>query len=418
MKQAYQKWFNIQNDAYDLVMAAEASLEEQFKEHDAIRAYNQGKIIKAFQDNRLHSTDFGWRTGYGYDDIGRDKTEAIYASVFKAEDALVRPSIASGTHALSLCLFGLLGHGDQMLSIAGPPYDTLLKVIGVNGGAPGNLMESGVHYDQIDLKDGAIDYDGLRSKLNESKVKVVWIQRSTGYSDRPALTIKQMDKAIQIVRSVSDAIIVVDNCYGEFVEKKEPLEIGADLIAGSLIKNPGGGLAVSGGYIAGKAELIERIANRLTAPGIGKDCGLTYGTTRTTLQGLFQAPAVVNNAVKGALLFAKLFSDMGYSVTPSVNEKRSDIIEAIALEDSEKVESFCRAIQGAAVVDADAIPFPSPMPGYIDEVIMASGSFIDGSSIELSADGPLRPPYWVYFQGGMVYDQIRIAAMRVMNEYI
>ncbi|MDY4197066.1 MAG: methionine gamma-lyase family protein, partial [Peptoniphilaceae bacterium] len=339
----------------------------------------------------------------------------IFRDVFCAEDAIMRASIASGTHALATVLFSLLERGDRLLAVTGDPYDTLQEVIGIRGKEIGTLLEKGVIYDAVPLADGKPDYLRIEAALQKN-VKLIEIQRSTGYTDRRALTITEIQALIQHIRAVMpDVMILVDNCYGEFTEEKEPLEVGADVIAGSLIKNPGGGIAVSGGYIAGKKEIITRCINHLTAPGLGKDTGLTFGTTRTTLQGLFFAPHITMEALRGALLFAKTYESMGFRVVPASSDPRSDIIEAIELRDGEKVIAFCRAVQKAASVGSDAVPYPWDMPGYSDPVIMASGGFIDGSSIEVSADGPMREPYMVYYQGGVVYEQAKLACLLTVD---
>ena len=367
------------------------------------------------QGNRLSSTDFYWTTGYGYGDIGREKVESIYASVFNTEDALVRPTIASGTHAITLTLSGILRPGDELVAISGPPYDTLQKVIGVKGNSQGTLIEYGVVYKEIPLLENKIDLETVRETIS-SKTRMVMIQRSTGYSDRRALTIDEIEETIESIREYNnEVIIMVDNCYGEFIETKEPTDVGADIIAGSLIKNPGGGLALSGGYVAGKQDLVERVANRLTAPGLGKDCGLSFGTSRTTMQGLFLAPHIVSEALKGALVVAKAYKDLGFRVVPDVDDKRSDIIQAVELLLPERVSEFCIGIQAASAVDSYVTPEAWDMPGYEDKVIMAAGGFIEGSSIELSADGPMREPYYVYYQGGLTYEHCKLGLLISLN---
>lgn len=405
MRETIQQW----------IADAEAELSETFAYYDRIRGVNQRKVIRGMQSERLASSDFHWTTGYGYGDAGRDKCERIFAEVFETEDALVRPSIASGTHALALTLQGLLLPGDEMVSISGRPYDTMQKVIGLTGEETGSLSEYGIGYKDVPLKEGHFDLDAFAGVITE-KTKLVLIQRSSGYSLRAAHLISEMKLAIERVRQIHpDVIIMVDNCYGEFTDQMEPSQIGADVTVGSLIKNPGGGIAISGGYIAGKGPLIERIANRLTAPGLGKECGLSFGTTRLTLQGLFFAPMVVANAMKGATLFGHVFDRLGYSVFPGRDTKiRSDIVQGIILEDPAAVIAFCRAIQRASAIDSHVEPHPWEMPGYEDQVIMASGGFVEGSSIEMSADGPLRPPYAVFYQGGLSYDQCVFALEEVL----
>lgn len=394
----------------------EKKLEDKFDEYDEIADYCQLKILNSMQEHKLASTDFSWTTGYGYGDPGREKVEEIYSSIFKSQDALVRPNIVSGTHAISLVLFSLLKPGDHFLSITGTPYDTLLKVIGASGRESGSLMEMGVDYSEIPLIDNRIDIESIKEYIRPD-TRMVEIQRSTGYSNRRAFTIEEIGAAIDAVKSIDENIIVfIDNCYGEFTEYSEPVEIGADIVAGSLIKNPGGGLAYSGGYICGRSDLIDMVSNRLTAPGIGKECGLTFGMTRQILQGLFLAPSTVLSARKGALLFAGSFQGLGFKCVPSVEDKRSDIIQSIELRDPELLKIFCREVQFASPVDSYFTPEPWDMPGYTDKVIMAAGGFIEGSSIELSADGPMREPYTVYFQGGLTYSHCKIALIKILDK--
>lgn len=411
----YHTLYGVSERALEIVDQAERALATRFQRLQSIRTANQLKVLHAMQKNSLSQADFFSATGYGYGDVGRDKTERIFRDVFRAEDAIMRASIASGTHALATVLFSLLERGDRLLAVTGHPYDTLQEVIGIRGKEIGTLLEKGVIYDAVPFVDGKPDYQEIEAALQKN-VKLIEIQRSTGYTDRRALTITEIQNLIQHIRAVRpDVLILVDNCYGEFTEEKEPLEVGADVIAGSLIKNPGGGIAVSGGYIAGKKEIITRCINHLTAPGLGKDTGLTFGTTRTTLQGLFFAPHITMEALRGALLFAKTYESMGFRVIPASSDPRSDIIEAIELRDGEKVIAFCRAVQKAASVGSDAVPYPWDMPGYSDPVIMASGGFIDGSSIEVSADGPMREPYMVYYQGGVVYEQAKLACLLTVD---
>ena len=407
--------FKVKREVIEYINKTEDNIKDGFIYLDEIREYNQYKVISAMQDNKLSSGDFHWTTGYGYGDIGRDKVESIYAHVFKAESALVRPSIASGTHALSLTLSGILRPNDHLLYISGEPYDTLLKVIGSKNNESGSLLEYGITYDAVLLKDNQIDLGASLAAIKDN-TKVVAIQRSTGYSDRRALTIEEIKIAIKGIKNkYPNIIIMVDNCYGEFLEVEEPIEVGADIIAGSLIKNPGGGIALSGGYIAGKEELIDKIANRLTAPGLGRDTGLTFGTSRTTLQGLFLAPHIVMEALKGALLFANVYHNLGFNVVPKIDDKRSDIIQGIELGTPQRISEFCKGIQAASAVDSYVTPEAWDMPGYSDKVIMAAGGFIEGSSIELSADGPLREPYYAYYQGGLTYDQCKLGAIKSLN---
>jgi len=409
------KQYDLRSEVVAFVNRMEDIIGKKFKNLDEIREYNQYKVIGAMQDNRLSSTDFHWTTGYGYGDIGREKVESIFANIFKAEAALVRPAIASGTHALNLALSGILRPGDQLLYITGAPYDTLQKVIGVKGNAGGSLLDYGVLYDEVPLKNNGIDIVGALDSINE-KTKLVAIQRSTGYSDRRAITIDEIEEVIQKIKSQHpNVLIMVDNCYGEFLDTREPIEVGADIIAGSLIKNPGGGIALSGGYVAGKEELINMVANRLTAPGLGKDTGLTFGTSRTTLQGLFLAPHVVSEAVKGALLVAMTYKTLGFNIVPELDDERSDIIQGVELLTEERVSEFCKGIQAASTVDSYVVPEAWDMPGYADRIIMAAGGFIEGSSIELSADGPMREPYYAYYQGGLTYDHCKLGVMKSLN---
>jgi len=406
------KQFGISEAVYNYVTKIEKEIKKNhFEKIDKIRELNQYKVIHAMQENKLDYTNFYWNTGYGYGDVGREKVEKIYASVFNTEDALVRPSIASGTHALYLTLSGILQHGDEVISISGRPYDTLLTVLGVQGKEPNNLSEAGIIYKEIPLYKNDIDWESAIKEVS-MKTKLLMIQRSTGYSFRPALTIEKIKNAIERIRQVYPNIyIMVDNCYGEFVDEMEPSDVGADVVVGSLIKNPGGGVALSGGYVVGKKVLIDRIANRLTAPGVGKEIGLTFGTTRNTLQGLFFAPHIVSESLKGALLFGGVYSSLGFEITPTVEEDRSDIIQAIKFNDKNMVIKICEAVQAASPVDGYVSPIPWDMPGYTNQVIMASGAFVSGSSIELSADAPMRPPYIAYIQGGLFYDHVKLGVM-------
>lgn len=409
------KQFDLDEEIIRYVVSKEKLIKPKFKKIDEIKEYNQYKVINAMQENRLASFDFNWSTGYGYGDIGRGKVEEIYAKVFNAEDALVRPSIASGTHALNLTLSGLLRPGNELISITGTPYDTLQEVIGTKEGNSGALLEYGITYKEIPLVNNNIDVKNVLESIT-NKTKILMIQRSTGYSSRRALTIEEISQAIKSIKKYNkNIIIMVDNCYGEFVDLQEPSDVGADVTVGSLIKNPGGGIALSGGYIVGKKELIDLIANRLTSPGLGKDCGLTFGTTRTTLQGLFLAPHVVSEAVKGALLVGIVYEELGFNIVPNIEDTRSDIIQAIQLNSSQRVIEFCKGIQAASVVDSFVVPEAWEMPGYEDKVIMAAGGFIEGSSIELSADGPIRKPYYAYYQGGLTYEHCKLGAMKSLN---
>jgi len=406
------KQFGISKTVFNYVTNMEKKIKEQhFEKIDKIREYNQYKVINAMQEHKLDYTHFYWNTGYGYDDVGREKAEKIFASVFHTEDALVRPSIASGTHALYLTLSALLKCSDEVVAISGRPYDTMLTVLGEEGNEPCNLKELGVIYKEVPLIDNDIDYEAAINSVT-SRTRLLMIQRSTGYSFRPALSLSKISTAISKIREVyPDIYIMVDNCYGEFIDEMEPSDIGADVVVGSLIKNPGGGIALSGGYVAGKKIIIDRIANRLTAPGVGREIGLTYGTTRNTLQGLFFAPHIVSEALKGALLFGGVFSSLGFEITPTLDDDRSDIIQAIKFNNKDMVIKICEAIQAASPVDAHVSPVPWDMPGYTNKVIMASGAFVSGSSIELSADAPMREPYIAYIQGGLFYDHAKLGVM-------
>ncbi len=385
-------------------------MDEITKAYDAVQPYwmtvnnntatAQIKILNAFQKNQASDFHLNGSTGYGYGDTGRDILELIWADIFKAEKALVRSNIASGTHALALCLFGILLPGDTFVSISGEPYDTLQTIIGRNK-EMGTLSELGIHHKVVELVNDAFDFDGI-AKTVTPDTKMVCIQRSRGYNWRKSLTIAQIEEAIRFVKNINPEIIVfVDNCYGEFVELKEPLEIGADLIAGSLIKNPGGGLAPRGGYVAGKAHLVDRAAARLTAPGIAEDVGSALDFNRLAYQGLFMAPLIVEQSMKGAIFAAQLLTQLGYKVSPAADAVRTDIIQAIQLDEPDNVRKFCRGIQMASPLDAHVTPYDAELPGYDDPVIMAGGTFVQGSSIELSIDGPMREPYIVYMQGGL-----------------
>ena len=412
-----KEFYGLDDETFQLSNEVMEEIKDKFEEIKEIREYNQYKVLKAMQNAHLSDNHFNWTTGYGYNDIGREKIEEIFAEVFGAEDAIVRPIIVNGTHALSLCIQGLVRPGDEILSITDKPYDTLQGVIGIRE-EKGSLKEFGVTYDDVPfLEDGNIDLETVKKKIND-RTKLVMIQRSKGYSWRKSLSIDDIKEAIDVVKSVNkDLIVMVDNCYGEFLDIKEPTEVGADIMAGSLIKNPGGGLALTGGYIAGRKDLVEMISYRLTTPGIGKECGLTFGTTRNVLQGFFMAPYVTSQAVMGAIYCARMFEKLGYEVLPKYDDLRSDIIQVVKLNNAEEVIAFCQGVQAAAPVDSYVKPEPWAMPGYEDEVIMAAGAFIQGSSIELSADAPIRPPYNVYFQGGLTFDHSKMGTLKAV-EYI
>jgi len=381
----------------------EQTLQERFRKIDLVAEINQMKVLKAMQDNRLSDVHFAATTGYGYNDIGRDTLEKVYADVFKTEDALVRPQLISGTHALTVALGGNLRPGDEILSPVGKPYDTLEGVIGITP-SKGSLAEYGITYSQVDLlADGAFDWDGIKAAINE-RTRLVTIQRSKGYASRPTLSVKRIGELIAFVKAIKPEVIcMVDNCYGEFVDVVEPTEVGADLCVGSLIKNPGGGLAPIGGYIVGKKEFVENAAYRLTAPGLGKEVGATLGLNAPLFQGLFLAPQVVAGAIKGAIYASNIYEKLGYTVHPNSTEDRFDIIQAVTLNSAEAVIAFCKGIQAAAPVDSYVTPEPWAMPGYTCDIIMAAGAFVQGSSIELSADAPIKPPYTVFFQGGLTW---------------
>ena len=410
--------YNINPYFYNIIKDSEKDLIDKFDKLEEISEFNQLKVLKAFNKHNLNTQDFISATGYGYGDTGREKVEEIFADIFKSEDALVRPSMVSGTHALSLVLFSLLNHGDKMIAITDDPYDTMQQVIGIAGGKKGNLLSKGVLYDKLPLdNNNQIDYKSI-SKVIDKNTKIALIQRSTGYTQRRAFTISEIEKAIKEIRKTNpDTIIFVDNCYGEFTEDKEPIEVGADIVAGSLIKNLGGGIAITGGYICANSDLIEYCSNTLTAPGIGKDEGLSFGTNRHVLQGLYFAPHIVKEAIKVGLLFGKVFSDLGFDVIPKVDDPRSDIVQSIIFKDPDKVITFCKSIQEAATVDSNLVPEPFPMPGYEDPVIMAAGGFVEGATSELSADGPLRNPYVAYLQGGLNYYHGKHALKLVLSNF-
>lgn len=409
--------FNISESVLEIVDKSEREVAPQFEELDDIMAYNQYKVLDAFQKNGIRDMHFSWNTGYGYDDPGRDAIERVYADIFHTEAALVRPVIVNGTHALTLTLMGILRPGDELIYCTGAPYDTLEEVIGIRGQGKGSLREYGVSYRQVELTpEGKIDFDALREAIGP-KTKMVSLQRATGYGWRKAISIEEIQEVTSFVKSINPEIIcMADNCYGEFLNTKEPTDAGVDIIAGSLIKNPGGGLALTGGYIAGRADLVELVSYRMTSPGIGGECGLTFGQTRSMLQGLFIAPKTVNGALKGAILCSKVFESLGYEVCPKPSDVRSDIIQSVKLGSPEKVIAFCQGIQAAAPVDSQVSPEPWDMPGYDVPVIMAAGAFVQGSSIELSADAPIREPYIVYFQGGLTYEHSKFGVIKALQK--
>lgn len=415
MEELYQK-LGLEPEIYRFGEQVLTGLEERFRQIDETVEYNQLKVLQGFQKNKISEAHFAATTGYGYNDLGREGLEAVYAEVFGAEDALVRPQLTCGTHALAVALSANLRPGDELLSPVGKPYDTLEEVIGIRP-SKGSLAEYGVTYRQVDLlPDGAFDYDGIRKAIHE-KTRLITIQRSKGYQTRPTLSVQRIGELISFVKKIKpDVICMVDNCYGEFVEKTEPVQAGADLMAGSLIKNPGGGLAPVGGYIAGKKEYVEQAAYRLTSPGLGKEVGPGLGVLPSMYQGFFLAPGVVGGALKGAIFAANIYERLGFPVIPNGRESRHDIIQAVTLKSPEAVIAFCRGIQAAAPVDSHVAPEPWAMPGYDSEVIMAAGAFIQGSSIELSADGPIREPYTVYFQGGLTWNHAKFGILMSLQK--
>ncbi|MBQ5765041.1 MAG: methionine gamma-lyase family protein [Clostridia bacterium] len=414
-------FFNISNELSSLDEKAISKSKPYFEQIDKVTEYNQLKVLRAFIDSRVSESNFAPTTGYGYGDKGRDDLDAILAKIFGAEDALIRHTFASGTHTLTVALFGILRPGDKMLCVTGRPYDTLIGVLGCDERTDGSLADFGVEYSEVALdENGRPDYTEIEKAVKEQSPQVVYIQRSRGYSLRPSLSISEIEKICKTVKAISkDIIIMVDNCYGEFVEQKEPTEVGADLMAGSLIKNPGGGIAPCGGYIAGRSDLVEKCAYRMTAPGVGREVGASLGHNRELYMGIFNAPHVTGEALKAAVYAAALFSEMGYDVTPTMDEKRADIIQAILLKNSDRLIAFCKGLQSGAPVDSHLTPEPWDMPGYDDKVIMAAGAFTLGSSIELSADAPLREPFAVWMQGGLNFHTARagilMAAEQVLN---
>ena len=406
----------------EIIKQAEKSLQKEFEQIEDIRDYNQEKVLNAFIENKVAPEHFYTVSGYGHDDLGREVLDKVFADVFKAEKALVRIHFASGTHTLACCLFGNLKSGDKLVSVAGAPYDTMQEVIGTAGDEEtkrSSLIGYGVLYDEVPLKNEMeIDFEKLDEMIDET-VTMVLIQRSKGYSTRKSLSLETIEKICNIVKKNNpDCICFVDNCYGEFVDTKEPLEVGADLIGGSLIKNPGGGIVEAGGYVAGKALYVDRTANRLTAPGIGSEGGAMFNQHRLIFQGLFMAPSVVCDAVKGAVLAAKIFDEIGYDSAPKYFEKRTDIIQNITFGSTEPLEHFCQTIQQLSPVNGYVTPIPEYVPGYEDKIIMAGGTFIEGSTIELSADGPLRAPYTAYMQGGLTYAHVKIALAKILEKVI
>lgn len=418
IKKMYNE-LGISDAVYDYSCQITDALKERFYEIDKIAEYNQLKVIHAMQKNKVAEAHFTTTTGYGYNDLGRDTLEKVYADVFHTEDALVRPQITCGTHALALALFSNLRPGDKLVYISGKPYDTLEEVIGIRPSC-GSLKEYNILYDQVDLlENGDFDYEGIEKILKDPSVKLLGIQRSKGYATRPTLSVAQIGKVIAFVKNINpDIKIMVDNCYGEFVEIDEPSDMGADMIVGSLIKNPGGGLAPIGGYICGTKECIENCAYRLTSPGLGKEVGANLGVINTFYQGLFLAPNVVASALKGAIFAANIFDKFNFRMIPDAKEERHDIIQSIEFGSPECVIAFCKGIQAAAPVDSHLTPEPWDMPGYDAPVIMAAGAFVQGSSIELSADGPIKPPYAVFFQGGLTWHHAKLGILKALQNMI
>ncbi|MDE6389167.1 MAG: methionine gamma-lyase family protein [Lachnospiraceae bacterium] len=412
------KQFGISESVYAYGEEILSSLRERFRQIDEVAEYNQLKVIRAMQECNVSEACLLGTTGYGYNDLGRDTLEKVYAAFFHTEDALVRPQITCGTHALALALMSNLRPGDELLSPVGKPYDTLEEVIGIRP-SKGSLREYGISYRQVDLlADGSFDYEGIRAAIND-KTKLVTIQRSKGYQTRPTLSVARIGELIHFIKEIRpDIICMVDNCYGEFVEKIEPTDVGADMAVGSLIKNPGGGLAPIGGYIAGRKECVENAAYRLTSPGLGKEVGASLGILSSFYEGLFLAPTVTANALKGAVFAANIYEKLGFFVVPNGSESRHDIIQAVTFGSPEGVIAFCQGIQAAASVDSFVTPEPWDMPGYDSQVIMAAGAFVSGSSIELSADGPIAPPYAVYFQGGLTFPHAKLGILKTLQNLV
>lgn len=410
--------FGIDEKVLKLVAGAEDEVSCEFEKLDDIMAYNQYKVLSAFQKNRIRDMHFGWKTGYGYDDAGREAIEQTFADVFHTDAALVRTTFVNGTHALATTLLGVLRPGDELIYATGEPYDTLQTVIGITNYEKGNgsLRDYGVTFKQVDLlPDGSIDIEGVKAAITD-KTRMITAQRATGYSWRKAISMDEIEKLMKAIEEVNpDIVKMVDNSYGEFLDTKEPTDVGADVMASSLIKNPGGGLALSGAYIAGRQDLIDQIQYRMTCPGIGGECGLTYGQTRTMFQGFFLGPRAANGALKGAVLCGKVYEKLGFEVSPKAGDIRSDIVQSVKFKDPAKLIAFCEGIQAAAPVDSFVAPVPGDMPGYEDKVIMAAGAFVQGSTIELSADAPMREPYIAYFQGGLTYEHSKFGVIKSVD---
>lgn len=410
---------NINFDIQQWAKEVEAQIAPAVQRIEQIVEQNQWKVLEAFQKHRVSDFHFQDSTGYGYNDIGRETLDAVYADVFGAEAAIVRPHFVSGTHAIATALFGVLRPGERMLSVTGTPYDTLCNVIGVNGGGSGTLADWKIGYDEVSLlPDGSVDWEGVERAL-KPETKVAAIQRSRGYSTRRSFSVDEIAEMVRRLKQLRpDLVIFVDNCYGEFAETKEPTDVGADLIAGSLIKNPGGGIVVTGGYIAGKKEWVELASHRLTAPGLGTELGAMLGTTRSIFQGLFLAPLIVGQALRGSVFAAAMFEKAGLKTDPLWNDPRTDLIQAVHFGDESALIDFVRSIQAASAIDAHVVPEPSEMPGYDHPVIMAAGTFMQGGSLELTADAPIRPPYTAFMQGGLTYAHVKYAVMKAMERYV
>ena len=409
------KEFGIKEYVIELSKKIEKDLDPIFKEVEEIEECNSLKVLSAFQKYNLSEMHFNGTTGYGYGDIGRDTIESIFADIFKAEDSLVRTQFISGTHAISTLLFGILRPNDTLISISGKPYDTLDEVIGIVENKS-SLQSYGVKYEQIELVNDDFDYKAIEERVKKGNIKLIEIQRSRGYSTRKTIDLEKVEKVIKLIKDIDRNIIVmIDNCYCEFVTKKEPIEVGADVVVGSLIKNLGGGIAPNGGYIAGRKDIVELAAERLTAPGLGKEVGPSLGINKQILQGLFFAPQVVASSLKTAIFASRMLEELGYNVEPKFNDKRADIVQTIEFNDREKLIKFCQGIQAASPVDSNSVPMPWDMPGYTDQVIMAAGAFTQGSSIELSCDGPIRPPYTAFLQGGLTYGYGKLGILKAIS---
>lgn len=413
----YQE-FGISKELEELTTKVEKDVEKVFKKIDETCTKNSLKVLQAFQKNQIAEMHFGSTTGYGYGDIGRDTIEKVYSNIFKSEDSLVRSQFISGTHALTVTLFALLRPNDTLLSITGKPYDTLDEVIGIKDN-PSSLKSYGINFEKIDLVNDDFDYEKIEERLKEGNIKVIEIQRSKGYSTRKSITIDKLEKVIKHIRKFDkQVIIMIDNCYCEFVTTKEPIEVGADIAVGSLIKNLGGGIAPNGAYVVGKKDLINLVAERLTAPGEGKEVGPTLGINKSILQGLFMAPSVVSASLKTAVFASKMLEELGYNVEPKFDDNRADIVQNIIFNNEEKLIKYCQGIQMGSPIDSNSIPMPWDMPGYTDQVIMAAGAFTQGSSIELSCDGPIRPPYIAFMQGGLTYEYGKLGVLKAIQNIL